>query len=67
MEVDRAITKLAAYERAVRAVLDAQGVAARPPVLRLDDTQLGALFAPRQLAALVRKPLERPQVDCGDE
>ena len=57
-----AAARLDAYERVARAVAGP----ARAPVLYLDDEQLGRLFAPRQLEALVARPLRRRGPDCGD-
>ncbi len=56
--------QLQAYARIARAALEGRDGALRAPVLLLTDEQLAALFAPRQLAALVRHPLERPSRDC---
>lgn len=49
-----AVGRLAAYERA----LHAAGGVLRPPVGWLSDKQLSALFAPRQIDLLVRRPFD---------
>jgi hypothetical protein len=56
--------RLEAYARVTRAALEARDGPLVAPVLRLSDDQLGGLFAPRQLAALVG-PLDRPSPECG--
>ena len=56
--------RLEAYARVARAALEARDGPLVAPVLRLSDDQLGGLFAPRQLAALVG-PLGRPTPECG--
>lgn len=56
--------RLEAYARVSRAALEARDGPLVAPVLRLSDDQLGGLFAPRQLAALVG-PLSRPSPECG--
>ena len=56
--------RLEAYARVTRAALEAHDGPLIAPVLRLSDEQLGGLFAPRQLAALVG-PLGRPSPECG--
>ena len=55
---------LDAYTRIAQAALEARGGPLYAPVLSLSDEQLSGLFAPRQLAALVKQPLERPTHDC---
>jgi hypothetical protein len=59
-----AAARLDAYERVARAVAGP----AVPPILRLADEQLARLFAPRQLEALVERPLRRAagQGACGE-
>lgn len=56
--------RLEAYARVTRAALEARDGPLLAPVLRLGDEQLGGLFAPRQLAALVR-PLGHPSPACA--
>jgi hypothetical protein len=60
VRVAEAATQLAAYERAARAVQAGKEGPLRPPITLLSDEQLAALFAPRQLDLLVRRPLGPP-------
>ncbi len=65
-DLEMAAARLDAYGRAVRASLVHREGPSRPPVLRLSDEQLAALFAPRQLDSLVVRPLGRAPVECAD-
>ena len=56
--------RLEAYARVTRAALEARDGPLRAPVLHLTDEQLSGLFAPRQLAALVDRPLTRLAPAC---
>ena len=56
--------QLESYARIARAALEGRDGAIHAPILLLTNEQLVALFAPRQLTALVRYPLERPAHDC---
>jgi len=60
-----AATRLDAYERVMRAIAGAgPNGPPRPPVLYLSEEQLAALFAPRQLEALVTLPLRASDAEC---
>jgi hypothetical protein len=65
LTADAAAGRLEAYARVAQAALEARGGPLRAPVLLLSDEQLRGLFAPRQLAALVKHPLARPTHDCA--
>jgi hypothetical protein len=56
--------RLGAYARVCRAALYARGTPGRAPSHYLSDAQLGVLFAPRQLDALVRPYMVNPVI-CG--
>jgi hypothetical protein len=62
---ERAAAQLESYERAARSSLSHKEGPAAAPVMQLSDEQLAALFAPRQLDALVRRPLDRGEPGCG--
>jgi len=60
-----ASARLEAYERVSRAALVRGHGSKDAPVLQLSDEQLTALFAPRQLEQLVKRPLHREQTSCN--
>jgi hypothetical protein len=62
---DAAAGRLEAYARAAQAALEARDGPLPALVLLLSDEQLGGLFAPRQLAVLVKRPLGRPARNCA--
>ena len=61
-----AAARLEAYERVARVALAGKEGVAHAPVFYLSDEQLAALFAPRQLENLVKRPLWREVPECGD-
>jgi hypothetical protein len=61
---EAAAGQLEAYARITRAALEARDGPLRAPVLLLSDEQLAGLFAPRQLAALIKRRLARNPRTC---
>jgi hypothetical protein len=60
MDVGTAAGQIEVYTHVVRAALEARNGILHAPVLLLSDEQLSGLFAPRQMAVLVKRPLARP-------
>lgn len=64
MTTEVAVGQLEAYRRIVQAGLEARYGLLQAPVFLLSAEQLGSLFAPQQLAALIKLPLARPARNC---